>query len=121
MEHRNLTNNTKAGTLPLNDGLGFAMKAELKERPHIFVPILFVLSIMLASFILRAAEMPVDDIMGGKVGWKYYWNSMWCTYMTMTTIGYGDIVPASTMGKLICVIMLLWGNFLISLIIVRLA
>ncbi len=107
--------------------LQFAIKAELKQRPHIVVPGLFVVSILIASFILRAAEMPVDDSTsangdeGSSFGWKYMWNSLWCTFITMTTVGYGDIYPVSTMGKLICVVMCLWGNFLISLIIVSLA
>jgi len=82
---------------------------------------------MVASFLLRAAEMPVDDYKAmykSEVklhNWNYYWNAFWCTYITMTTVGYGDIYPDSTMGKVICVFMCFWGNFLISLIIVTLS
>lgn len=79
------------------------------------------MSIITGSFILRAAEMPVDDVNGEVFGWKYIWNSLWVTYITMTTVGYGDIFPISTMGKCICVFMCFWGNFLTSLIIVSLA
>ena len=102
--------------------LEFAIKAELKERPHIFITLIFLLSISMASFCLRCAEMPVDDIRGEEgFGWRYYWNSLWVTVITMTTVGYGDIYPVSTMGKCVCIIMCFWGNFLISLIIISLA
>jgi hypothetical protein len=40
------------------------LKAEIKVRPHIFIPILFLVSIMSAAFILRAAEMPIDEVDG---------------------------------------------------------
>lgn len=85
------------------------------------MPIVFVLSILIAAFILRAAEMPVEEEGGNKFGWIYYWNSMWCTFITMTTVGYGDIYPVSTMGKILCLLMCFWGNFLISLLIVSMA
>ena len=42
--------------------LKFSVKAEVKERPIIFVPIFFLLTILIAAFILRAAEMPADDL-----------------------------------------------------------
>jgi hypothetical protein len=68
-----------------NELLQFAMKAELKERPMIIVPIFFVMSIVLSAFVLRAAEQPADEISGSKFGWRYMWNSMWCTFITIVT------------------------------------
>jgi hypothetical protein len=105
----------------LINGFYFAMKATLKENAKVIVPIFSLFSILISSFLLRAAEMPVDEAKtSDKKYWKYYWNAFWCTYISMTTVGYGDIYPESTMGKAICVFMCFWGNFLISLIIVTL-
>lgn len=106
--------------LEYGEGLSFAIKAEMKERPYIIVPLLFLNSILIASFILRAAEMPADDVNGRIFQWGYYWNSMWCTFVTMITIGYGDIYPITTLGKFVCIVICFWGNFLISTIIVSL-
>ena len=44
--------------------LEFAIKAELKERPMILIAIFLVLSIVIAAFLLRAAEMPADELNG---------------------------------------------------------
>ena len=52
--------------------------------------------------------------------WIYLWNSMWCTIVTMGTVGFGDFVPRTHLGRCIAVLACIWGNFLISLMIVSL-
>ena len=37
--------------------------------------------------------------------------------MTITTVGYGDIFPHTTPGKVICIITALWGAIMISLLV----
>ena len=49
------------------------------------------------------------------------WSQVRQLIFLASIVGYGDIFPISTMGKCICVFMMFWGNFLISLIIVSLA
>ena len=53
-------------------------------------------------------------------GWSII-DAMYFTVITLTTVGYGDIYPVSTMGKILCLLMCFWGNFLISLLIVSMA
>jgi voltage-gated potassium channel Kch len=35
----------------------------------------------------------------------------------MTTVGYGDIVPGTSFGRLTVIVAALWGTFLISILI----
>lgn len=56
----------------------------------------------------------------GTHDWSYLWNSMWCTVITMATVGYGDFYPETHIGRLIAVLACIWGNFLISLMVVSL-
>lgn len=35
----------------------------------------------------------------------------------MTTVGYGDVVPATIFGRLVAMFTAVWGTFLISLLI----
>lgn len=52
--------------------------------------------------------------------WTYLWNSMWCTIITMATVGYGDFYPETHIGRIIAILSCIWGNFLISLMVVSL-
>ena len=44
------------------------------------------------------------------------WLGMWWALQTVTTVGYGDIVPASTSGKVIASFLLLGGLSLIAVV-----
>jgi Ion channel len=45
---------------------------------------------------------------------------MWCVIITMGTIGFGDFVPKTHLGRCIAILACVWGNFLISLMVVSL-
>ncbi len=47
-------------------------------------------------------------------------NSMWCMILAMTTVGYGDIVPNSNVGRLFVVIGGIIGTAFIPLIVITL-
>ena len=42
------------------------------------------------------------------------WDGMWCAWVTMSTVGYGDVVPHNAAGRL-------FGSLLISLLTANLA
>jgi voltage-gated potassium channel len=44
------------------------------------------------------------------------WLGMWWAIQTITTVGYGDVVPASTAGKLIAAFMMLGGLSLLAVV-----
>jgi len=46
-----------------------------------------------------------------------YFMSIWCITITLTTVGYGDLVPSTKPGQYIAIITALWGAFLISLLV----
>lgn len=59
--------------------------------------ILFILVILLGSKIYQNVE-----------GWSYL-DSVYFTVVTMTTIGYGDIVPVTSAGKMITIFASFFG------------
>lgn len=44
------------------------------------------------------------------------WNPMWLVILTMTTVGYGEFVPETHVGRLFTMIACFAGTFIISLI-----
>lgn len=45
-------------------------------------------------------------------------NAIWLTFITMTTVGYGDFYPRTSFGRVVDVILVIWGTFIVSLMIV---
>jgi voltage-gated potassium channel Kch len=93
----------------------FAVKAYMKKQPYLLVFLSLGASVFIFGLMIRIAERsypdsPIDLI----------WNSWWLTLVTMTTIGYGDIVPMTTLGRLLAAISCIWGMFLISMFVVAL-
>ncbi len=46
-----------------------------------------------------------------------YTTAIWGVIITMTTVGYGDVVAVSPFGRIISIINALWGAFVISLLV----
>jgi len=39
----------------------------------------------------------------------YHWNGFWCIFLTITTIGYGDFYPVTTIGRLVVTFVVILG------------
>ena len=46
-----------------------------------------------------------------------FFNAVWLIIMTICTVGYGDITPHTTPGKIICIFTAFWGAVMISLLV----
>ncbi len=47
---------------------------------------------------LTQVDTPLTDSIGNPIEWTY-WKSLWYCFVTITTIGYGDIVVTTALGK----------------------
>eukprot|EP00347_Sterkiella_histriomuscorum_P002880 403366439 len=101
-------------------GTSFAIKCELKERPYTILLVTILGSIFIFGYAIRAAEMPYQEQAGNGQDWRYIWNGMWCIIITMATVGYGDFYPSTHIGRCVGVFACLWGNFIISIMVVSL-
>jgi len=45
-------------------------------------------------------------------------TAVWYIMITMTTVGYGDYYTHTTFGRLIAILVMIWGAFINSLILV---
>ena len=105
-------------------GLGFPFKANMTDYSLMINFTLFGMCLLVCSYDLRIFERYFDNKIenngnennGSKLG--NYLNDLWCVFITMTTVGYGDISPKSLLGRIIIVISCLFGVFLVGLMVV---
>ena len=65
---------------------------------------------------MRIVERPfslINDRMN-----EPFFNNIYFIITTITTVGYGDFVPVTTLGKALFIITAFYGGFIISLLIV---
>jgi hypothetical protein len=108
-------------------GVHFAIKAELKKRPYTMLTILMLISLTICAFAVRTFEYGVLNGNNSTISLKggndlqSLDNCFWLIIITMTTVGYGDIVTKSHFGRFISVVACILGMLLVSLIVVSLA
>ncbi len=69
------------------------------------------LGVALAAMVLSGIIMSRIDPSIGSV-----WDGMWWSWVTMATVGYGDVVPHTGAGRLFGALVILFGVVLISLL-----
>ena len=97
----------------------FAVKAIMKEKPYQFLLISLFVSAFVLGYCLRIFERLFTEYSGQD--FNLMANNIWNVIITMTTVGYGDIYPKTNMGRLVGVVIALWGLFLVSIFTVTLS
>ena len=97
-------------------GLKFPFKANMADSSLKINLILFGICLLIFSYDLRIFERYFDELNESNLG--NYLNDLWFIFITMTTVGYGDISPKSFFGRLISVVTCLFGVFLVGLVVV---
>jgi len=92
-------------------GPWFTFRNAIQRYPFIFVSLQLALLNIVSAYALREAERPVHD------GFEYYWNALWCSMITITTVGYGDLYPISHAGRGVVVVTSLIGTAILALLI----
>lgn len=76
----------------------------------VYAVAIFLLVLIICSFVFYAAEHGVNPEV------KNYEDSIWFVLQTITTVGYGDIIPITAIGRIMGVISMLSALVLTSII-----
>ena len=68
--------------------------------------IIYLILMLISSLLLTKFEPQIDNVFEG----------VWYCFITFTTIGFGDIVATTLIGRIITIIIALYGMFIVSLI-----
>ena len=101
-----------------NASYEFAVRCLMQARPYHVLVISLIVSIAAFGFCIRVFERPLSATTGQN--FNSYANSFWVTIVTMTTVGYGDFFPKSHAGRVVGIIISMWGVFFVSLFVVTL-
>ena len=103
----------------LSTNLIFTMKAYQKNNPFISLIFLFLLSCVSFALCIRIYEVHYWE--SQKVilqNWKYRWNAIWCVFVSMTTVGYGDFFPKTHFSRILIIVSCIIGIYFISMMMI---
>jgi hypothetical protein len=97
------------------------MKAMMKYYPFSSLITLVIVSTLVLAMAIRYSERPAYENMDISnplyQDYSYIWNGIWLTFVTLTTVGYGDFYPVTHLGRYFASLTAMWGIYLISIII----
>jgi len=94
--------------------LAFLIKGMTRSRTY---P---VIAVILLVFLLSSLGVLFFEY-GANQGFASMWDAVWWTVVTAATVGYGDKVPLTTGGRLVAVLVMLFGIGLLGMITGRIA
>lgn len=96
----------------------YAMKCELKEKPVLILCYSLINVGVILGILVRFFEI-LD--MTNREFYMNFSNGIWNVFCAITTVGFGDIVPITHLGRLVIVSGIFFGTFLISITIITFA
>ncbi|AOT68304.1 potassium channel family protein [Geosporobacter ferrireducens] len=95
---------------------GFALANKIKTRVSTFVNtngFIYILYLTIITIVLGAIGIYFAEF---KSNIKSFEDALWWSFVTATTVGYGDIAPTTTIGRMIAAILMIVGIGFISML-----
>ena len=100
---------------------GFAFKAFQKENPFFILFVIFIFTCVIFGMSLRTFELLFwETRMNAEpfMDWDYKINGMWCIFVSMCGVGYGDFSAMTQIGRIITIMACLIGTYFVSMMMV---
>ncbi len=95
----------------LADGFGVIIYSVIKKwRIFVVILITLVFFVIIGGIVIFQIEGPTNDSI------NTYWDAVWFVFISITTIGYGDIYPITELGRIFTILFSLVGIGIISIV-----
>jgi Ion channel len=108
-------------------GMLFVVRCQFKKRPFTSLFFFILCIALISAYAIRiferayyASAPAIDNTMDGFQDYENFWNVLWLTAVTMTTVGYGDYYCKSHFGRFTTTLATMLGILTISLMLVSL-
>jgi hypothetical protein len=99
----------------------FAIKCLMRDYPLLFLSVSGGTIIFFLAYSVKIIEGPIFVVSQDQYQvFTPFANCVWYVIITMTTVGYGDYYPGTTLGKFIAVVIAFIGAIFTSLAIITL-
>lgn len=89
----------------------------ITTEPELTITYILTSSILIVANYLRIFEIIYYSAIGLK-DFEQFYSALYCAVITMSTVGFGDVVPVSHVGRIITIASSIWGTFIFTLVIV---
>ena len=99
----------------------FAFKAFQKDNPTIALIFIFIFTCVCLGLSIRTFERYYWESKNEiSQDWDYIINCMWYVFVSMTTVGYGDMFACTQPGRVIALLACFIGNYFVAMMMVLL-
>jgi len=102
------------GAFPKRSRLAVLVKRAIRSRTYLVIAV-----VLLVFLVSSLGELFFEY--GANQGFASIWDAVWWTLVTAFTVGYGDKVPLTTGGRVVAVLVMLFGIGLLAMITGRIA
>lgn len=97
----------------------FQVRAAFKKYPYVSFFTLATLCVTVDAYIIRIWERPYFELAfdPSYYEFKSFSSSVWYTIISMTSVGYGNIVASTHIGRACAVVTIINGAFLLALLV----
>jgi hypothetical protein len=100
----------------------FALRCIVTVNPFSTLAIFCLSTTLIFSYLMKIIEGPVYAISPYSQQYnndfRYILNCFWYTLVTMTTVGYGDYVPYTNLGRFVGIIIAFTGTLFVAVLII---
>lgn len=102
--------------LGFRPSIRFAVKSMFNKYKFLTTVFVFITPMaLLVAILVRIFERPVEEITN--LNWAEFWNSLYFSLITLTTVGYGHYYPTTTAARIVVMIAVLFIGFILSSIV----